>query len=203
MTDHHHQAGTQLPRALAVVNPNRLDDTSGQGALCAAAMSFMTVVGTMRHLREAGYFKAKAPPLDLLSLLDLVGMATVCDIVPLTAVNRAFVKQGLKILKQRQNVGLRRLADQARLNTPPTAHSFGYLLGPRINAGGRIGQAALGAKLLSTSDDAIATSIALQLDDLNTQRRDIEAKVQEAAMVQAEETLASAPQTKVLVVCLC
>ena len=196
----HHQAGTQLPRALAVVNPNRLDDMSGQGALCAAAMVFMTCVGTMRHLRETGHFEASQPPIDLLTLLDLVGMATICDIVPLTPLNRAFVKQGLKILKKRQNVGLRHLADQARLNTPPTAHSFGYLLGPRINAGGRIGKASLGAKLLSTHDDAIATSIALQLDDLNTQRRDIEAEVQAVAILQAEALLESAPDTKVLIV---
>ena len=196
----HHQAGTSLPRALAVVNPNRLDDVSGQGALCAAAMVFVTCVGTMRHLREAGYFADKAPPIDLLTLLDLVGMATICDIVPLTPLNRAFVKQGLKILKTRQNVGLRHLADSARLKTAPTAYSFGFLLGPRINAGGRIGNASLGAKLLSTNDDAIATSIALQLDDLNTERRDIEANVQAMAMVQAEETLLAAPDTKVLVV---
>ena len=196
----HHQAGTQLPRALAVVNPNRLDDISGQGALCAAAMVFMTCVGTMRHLREAGHFETSQPPIDLLTLLDLVGMATICDIVPLTPLNRAFVKQGLKILKKRQNVGLRHLADQARLNTPPTAHSFGYLLGPRINAGGRIGKASLGAKLLSTHDDAIATSIALQLDDLNKQRRDIEAEVQGVATLQAESLLQSHPDTKVLVV---
>ena len=195
----HHQAGTDLPRALAVVNPNRLDDHSGQGALCAAAMSFMTCVGTMRYLREQGYFDTNPKPFDLLSLLDLVGMATVCDIVPLTPVNRAFVKQGLKVLKQRQNIGLKRLSDQARLNTPPTAHSFGFLLGPRINAGGRIGNASLGAKLLSTNDDAIATSLALQLDDLNTQRREIEAKVQAAAFLQAEEIIGKAPDSPVLV----
>ena len=140
----HHQAGTELPLARAVVNPNRLDDESGQGALCAAAMVFMTCVGTMRTLREKGHFNAANPPIDLLTLLDLVGMATICDIVPLTTVNRAFVKQGLKILKQRQNVGLRYLADQARLNTPPTAYSFGFLLGPRINAGGRIGKCQFG-----------------------------------------------------------
>ena len=195
----HHQAGADLPRALAVVNPNRLDDTSGQGALCAAAMSFMTCIGTMRYLREQGHFDQMAPPIDLLSLLDLVGMATVCDIVPLTILNRAFVKQGLKIMKQRRNIGLRHLADQARLNTPPTAYSFGFLLGPRINAGGRIGNASLGAKLLSTSDDAIATSLAIQLDDLNKQRREIEAHVQAAALIQAEDALAQAPDTKVLV----
>ena len=196
----HHQAGASLPRALAVVNPNRLDDESGQGALCAASMVFMTCVGTMRTLREQGYFDSTQPPIDLLTLLDLVGMATICDIVPLTALNRAFVKQGLKILKKRQNVGLRHLADQARLNTPPTAHSFGFLLGPRINAGGRIGNASLGAKLLSTHDDAIAMSISLQLDDLNKQRKTIEADIQSAAMRQAEEIVAAAPDTKVLIV---
>ena len=194
----HHQAGPQLPNALAVVNPNRLDDTSGQGALCAAGVVFITCVGAMRALREAGHITA--PPLDLLTLLDLVGMATICDIVPLTPLNRAFVKQGLKILKKRQNVGLKHLADQARLNTPPTAHSFGYLLGPRINAGGRIGNASLGAKLLATEDDAIATSLALQLDDLNQQRRDIESGIQAEAQIKAEEHLEKQPDCKVLIV---
>ncbi len=196
----HHQAGTELPRALAVVNPNRLDDDSGQGALCAAAVVFMTCVGTMRHLRAQGYFEDRQPPIDLLTLLDLVGMATICDIVPLTPVNRAFVKQGIKILKKRQNVGLRHLADQARLNTPPSAHTFGFLLGPRINAGGRIGNASLGAKLLATHDDAIATSIALQLDDLNKQRREVEAEIQASASLQAEAIIEASPDTKVLVV---
>lgn len=196
----HHQAGTELPKAKAVVNPNRLDDESGQGALCAAGMVFMTCVGTMRALREKGHFDATKPPIDLLSLLDLVGMATICDIVPLTTLNRAFVKQGLKVLKQRQNVGLRYLADQARLNTPPTAYSFGFLLGPRINAGGRIGNASLGAKLLATHDEAIAMSLALQLDDLNTQRRDIESDVQAKAIHQAEDILQQNPDTKVLII---
>ena len=196
----HHQAGTELPRAKAVVNPNRLDDDSGQGALCAAAMVFMSCVGTMRHLREAGHITNETAPINLLNLLDMVGMATICDIVPLTPLNRAFVKQGLKILKQRQNVGLRCLADKARLNTPPTAHSFGFLLGPRINAGGRIGNASLGAKLLTTEDEAIATSLAIKLDELNQQRRDIEAEVQAAAIYQAEVLLENAPDTKVLIV---
>ena len=196
----HHQAGTELPLARAVVNPNRLDDESGQGALCAAAMVFMTCVGTMRTLREKGHFNAANPPIDLLTLLDLVGMATICDIVPLTTVNRAFVKQGLKILKQRQNVGLRYLADQARLNTPPTAYSFGFLLGPRINAGGRIGNASLGAKLLATHDEAIAMSLALQLNDLNTQRRTIESDVQARAILQAEDILINQPNNQILIV---
>ena len=194
----HHQASATLPRALAVVNPNRLDDTSGQGALCAAAMAFMTCVGTLRHLRENG--QITTPPIDLLSLLDLVGMATICDVVPLTPVNRAFVKQGLKVLKQRQNVGLKHLADQARMNTEPTAYSFGFQLGPRINAGGRIGNAALGAKLLATKDSAIATSLALQLDDLNKQRKDVEAGILNLAIDQATTLLSDKPDTSVLIV---
>ena len=196
----HHQAGPDLPKARAVVNPNRLDDESGQGALCAAGVVFVTCVGTMRYLRENGQVTQGSAPIDLLTLLDLVAMATVCDIVPLTNLNRAFVKQGIKILKKRQNVGLRHLADQARLTTPPTSHSFGYLLGPRINAGGRIGNATLGSKLLSTHDDAIATSIALQLDDLNKQRRDIEAQVLASAILQADEVISQNPDTKVLIV---
>ena len=114
---------------------------------------------------KEGHFNAANPPIDLLSLLDLVGMATICDIVPFNHSQSCLCKtRSLKILKQRQNVGLRYLADQARLNTPPTAYSFGFALGPRINAGGRIGNASLGAKLLATHDEAIAMSLALQLE---------------------------------------
>ncbi|MGC6517896.1 MAG: single-stranded-DNA-specific exonuclease RecJ [Candidatus Puniceispirillaceae bacterium] len=196
----HHQAGTELPKAVAVVNPNRLDDTSGYGALCAAGVVFMTCVGTMRYLRDKGHVEAHKQPIDLLMLLDLVAMATICDIVPLTMLNRAFVKQGLKILKKRQNVGLRHLCDQSRLTVPPSAHTFGYLLGPRINAGGRVGHAPLGAKLLATHDDAIATSIALQLDDLNNQRKELEQKVQMAAMEKAEDIVSANPEEAVLVI---
>ena len=195
----HHQAAAELPQALAVVNPNRLDDTSGQGALCAASMVFMTCVGTLRLLRQKNAFPDDKAPIDLLSLLDLVAMATICDIVPLTSVNRAFVKQGLKIFKQRQNVGLRQLSDQARLNKPPTAQTFGFVIGPRINAGGRIGNAALGAQLLSTNDEGVAAAIAIQLDDLNKQRRDIEADIKRVAVDAAETKLATNPDLPVLI----
>ena len=194
----HHKAGTDLPVALAVVNPNRLDDESGQGALCAAAMAFMTCVGTMRHLRQKQHFEK--PPIDLLSLLDLVAMATICDIVPLTITNRAFVKQGLKIFKQRQNTGLRLLSDLSGVNRPPTAQTFGFVLGPRINAGGRIGNASLGAELLTTADEATAVGIAAQLDELNKQRKAIEADVQNLAIEEAEQLLQTAPETKVIIV---
>ena len=194
----HHKAGTDLPNALAVVNPNRLDDKSGQGDLCAAAMAFMTCVGTMRHLRQKNHFEK--PPIDLLSLLDLVAMATICDIVPLTIVNRAFVKQGLKIFKQRQNTGLRLLSDLSGVNRPPSAKTFGFVLGPRINAGGRIGNASLGAELLTTSDEAVAMGIAAQLDELNKQRKSIEADVQRLAVDEAEKLIEQNPDTKVIAV---
>ena len=175
----HHKAGTTLPRAKAVVNPNRLDDTSGQGALCAAGMVFMCCVGTMRHLRE--HHAMTTPPIDLLSLLDLVGFATICDIVPLTLTNRAFVKQGLAILKERKNTGLRVLADISGVNKPPTAQTFGFVLGPRINAGGRLGQSSIGAELLSTHNEARAIQLASELQELNKERRQIEADVQQLA----------------------
>ena len=194
----HHQAGTNLPDALAVVNPNRLDDESGQGALCAAAMAFITCVGTMRLLRQEEVFKT--PPIDLLSLLDLVAMATICDIVPLTIVNRAFVKQGIKIFKQRQNTGLRLLSDLSGVNRPPTAQTFGFVLGPRINAAGRIGNASLGAELLTTSDESLAVGIASQLEELNKQRKAIEAEVQRLATDEADTLLEQNPEMKVIIV---
>ena len=194
----HHKAGTDLPDALAVVNPNRLDDESGQGALCAAAMAFMTCVGTMRQLRQRGFFET--PPIDLLSLLDLVAMATICDIVPLSIVNRAFVKQGLKVFKQRQNTGMRLLADLSGVNRPPTAQTFGFVLGPRINAGGRIGNASLGAELLTTADEATAIGIAAKLDELNKHRKTIESDVQKLATAEAEQLLQDNPDTRVIIV---
>lgn len=178
----HHLGGETLPPALAVVNPNRQDESGDLGHLCAAAVVFLMLVEAGRQMRESG-----AKPPDLMCLLDLVALATVADVAPLTGVNRAFVRQGLKVMGQRQRLGLRALSDSARLDTAPQAYHLGYVLGPRINAGGRIGSADLGARLLATTDPNEAAAIAARLEDLNTERRDIEAAVRVAALEQAEE----------------
>jgi len=178
----HHLGGETLPDALAVVNPNRQDEDGALAHLCAAAVVFLMLVEAGRQLREAG---AKGP--DLMAMLDLVGLATVADVAPLIGVNRAFVRQGLKVMARRARPGLAALADVARMDTAPTAYHLGYLLGPRINAGGRIGQADLGARLLATDDQHEAAALAERLDQLNTDRREVEAAVRASAMAQAEE----------------
>ena len=177
----HHLGGATLPPALAVVNPNRMDETGELAHLCAATVVFLCLVEANRQRRAAGH----ATP-DLMAMLDLVALATVADVAPLVGVNRALVRQGLLVLRNRSRVGLRALADAARMDGPPTAYHLGYLLGPRINAGGRIGASDLGARLLSTTSEAEAVAMAERLDDLNAERRAIEAQVTQAAMAQAE-----------------
>ena len=177
----HHLGAETLPPAHSVVNPNRQDEDGALAHLCAAAVVFLMLVEAGRHLREAG---TKGP--DLMALLDLVGLATVADVAPLTGVNRAFVRQGLTVMARRNRPGLVALADVAGLDTAPTPYHLGYLLGPRINAGGRIGQADLGARLLATSDPHEAAALAERLNTLNAERRDIEASVRAAALAQAE-----------------
>lgn len=177
----HHLGGETLPPALAVVNPNRQDEESGLGHLCAASVVFLMLVEVNRRLRAEGM---QGP--DLMAMLDLVALATVADVAPLLGVNRAFVRQGLRVMARRERVGLRALADVARMDQAPTPYALGFLLGPRVNAGGRIGQADLGARLLATDDPAEAAALAERLDMLNTERRDIEAAVRAAAMAQAE-----------------
>jgi single-stranded-DNA-specific exonuclease len=190
----HHVAEPALPRAVAVVNPNRLDDTSGQGALAAVGVSFLFAIATNRVLRESGWYaeQGRAEP-DLMALLDLVALGTVCDVVPLVGLNRAFVSQGLKVMGRRRNPGLVALADVARVDSKLSEYHAGFLLGPRVNAGGRVGEAPLGAQLLMTQDSAEAVAIARQLDAWNTERRDIEAHVLEEAMAQAEVSGSSDP----------
>ncbi len=166
----HHQSGEDLPAAEAVINPNRLDDLSGQGRLAAAGVTFLLLVATVRVLRTAGWYGDGRPEPDLLAWLDLVALATVCDVVPLQGLNRAFVAQGLRVMRHRRNAGLRALADVAGLAGEPTPYHLGFVLGPRINAGGRIGDAGLGARLLSTADEAEAARIAGTLDRLNSGR---------------------------------
>ena len=178
--DHHIGAAT-LPSALAVVNPNRQDEDGSLGHLCAASVVFLMLVEANRLLREAG----RTGP-DLLALLDLTALATVADVAPLTGVNRALVRQGLKVMARREHAGLVALADVARLDRAPTAYHLGFLIGPRVNAGGRIGAADLGARCLATDDPAEAAALAARLDRLNTERREIEARVREEALAQAE-----------------
>jgi single-stranded-DNA-specific exonuclease len=184
----HHLAAETLPQALAIVNPNRQDEDGSLAHLCAAAVVFLLLVEANRRMKGQG-----ALP-DLMSLLDLVALATVADVAPLIGVNRAFVRQGLKVMARRERIGLRALADTARLDQAPTPYALGFVLGPRINAGGRIGQADLGAKLLSTSSASEAQALAQRLEALNAERREIEAQVREAALAQvaARETTALA-----------
>lgn len=176
----HHLGAETLPPALAVVNPNRQDEDGTLGHLCAASVVFLLLVEANRRLRAAG---VQGP--DLMGLLDLVALATVADVAPLIGVNRALVRQGLTVMARRERPGLVALADVARMDRAPNCHALGFLLGPRVNAGGRIGRADLGARLLATDDPAEAASIAARLDELNTERRDIELRVREAALAQA------------------
>jgi single-stranded-DNA-specific exonuclease len=177
----HHLGAETLPDALAVVNPNRQDEDGALAHLCAAGVVFLMLVEAGRQLREAG---RKGP--DLMGLLDLVALATVADVAPLTGVNRAFVRQGLRIMARRERPGLTALGDVARMETAPTAYHLGFLLGPRINAGGRIGQADLGARLLASDDPHETAALAERLDALNTERREVEASVRAQALEQAE-----------------
>lgn len=184
----HHLGAETLPDAIAVVNPNRQDEADAPGYLCAAGVVFLVLVELGRLLREAG----RSGP-DLISMLDLVALGTVADVAPLVDANRALVRQGLKIMARRARPGMVALADVAGLNESPRAYHLGYLLGPRVNAGGRIGKADLGARLLSTTDPNEAQSIAEKLNELNAERREIEARVQELAIDQAEDRGLDAP----------
>ena len=188
----HHVAEPTLPPAFAIVNPNRLDESSPHGVLAAVGVAFLLVVGVNRALRLAGWYAERAAP-DLLQWLDLVALGTICDVVPLTGVNRALVAQGLKLLQRRGNPGLAALADAAGLGERLDCYHAGFVLGPRVNAGGRVGEADLGARLLA-SDDAVETrAIARQLDALNAERREIEARVLGQAIDQVESGDAAAP----------
>src|SRR5437773_10628422 len=189
----HHVTEPLLPRALALINPNRLDEDSPHGNLAAVGVAFLLVVALNRALREAGWYSYRAAP-DLLQWLDLVALGTVCDVVPLTGVNRALVAQGLKVARQGANPGLRALAQVAAANGPIDAYQLGFVLGPRVNAGGRVGAADLGARLLSTDDPVLAAELATRLDGYNRERREIEARTLEAAIAQVE----TAPQSPAL-----
>jgi single-stranded-DNA-specific exonuclease len=183
----HHQCASLLPAAFAMINPNRLDesaDGAAHGHLAAVGMAFLLGVALLRELRGRGFFDALAEP-KILDLLDLVALGTVADVARLKTLNRAFVSQGLKVMAARQNVGLAALAEAARLVKPPSCRDLGFALGPRINAGGRVGQADLGVRLLTCADPEEARALAAELDRLNGERRAIEMLVCEQAEEQA------------------
>ncbi len=182
--DHHKSEGAPPP-VLATVNPNRLDDTSGLGTLCAAGVAFLTAIATVRSLRRLGFFAARAEP-DLIGLLDLVALATVCDVMPLTGVNRAFVCQGLKVMGRRARPGIAALLDVTQARDKLNAATCGFALGPRINAGGRISEADLGLRLLLCEDRVEALALAEKLEAVNRQRQDVEASIMDAALHAAE-----------------
>lgn len=195
----HHQADEQLPDVHAVVNPNRQDDLSGLGQLCAAGVTFMVLVAVSRELRRRDYYSTARPAPDLLGLLDLVALATVCDVVPLTGLNRAYVVKGLQVMRGRTNIGLTALFDAAGLAQAPTPYHLGFVLGPRINAGGRIGDAALGGRLLSLEDEVEAARIAQLLDRLNKERKAIETEMLAQAMAEADALIDADPALPILV----
>ncbi|HEX4847214.1 MAG TPA: single-stranded-DNA-specific exonuclease RecJ, partial [Novosphingobium sp.] len=184
----HHKCSAELPPAVALVNPNRLDENdtaAAHGHLAAVGVAFLLAVATVRVLRARGHFTGRAEP-DLFALLDLVALGTVADVAALHGLNRAFVAQGLKVMARRDGVGMAALIDASRLSRAPTCSDLGFALGPRINAGGRVGESTLGVRLLTTEDPDEARAIAQQLSALNEERRAIEAAVQEAAEAQLE-----------------
>ena len=191
----HHLSDAELPQATALVNPNRPDDLSGLGHLCAAGVTFMVLVATSRLLRQRG--DSGLP--DLMAMIDLVALATVCDVVPLKGLNRAFVARGLEVARRGSNRGIAALGLAARVSGPLTPYHLGFLIGPRINAGGRIGDAALGSRLLSLDDDSQAMMIAAQLNELNSERQRIELSAVEEAVQAAEAEIGGGEGPPVLV----
>jgi single-stranded-DNA-specific exonuclease len=186
----HHKAEGMPPAILATVNPNRLDDGSGLTHLCAAGVAFLTAIATVRALRRLGFFAARPEP-DLMGLLDLVALATVCDVMPLTGINRAFVCQGLKVMGRRSRAGVAALLDVSQAREKLNASTCGFALGPRINAGGRISEADLGLRLLLCEDRIEALALAEKLEAVNRMRQDVEAGIMEAAMFAAETQIAA------------
>ncbi len=184
----HHEAEARLPKVIAVVNPKRLDETGRLPYLAAVGVAFLTVVAINRALRRCGFYQSRSEP-DLLAFLDLVALGTVCDVVPLLGLNRAFVRQGLKVMAKRQNLGLKTLIDLSSIDQAPTAFHLGFVLGPRINAGGRVGEAATAHRLLCAHDPVLAQKLADNLNKFNAERKDIEAYV----LLQAMEMLEGHP----------
>jgi single-stranded-DNA-specific exonuclease len=184
----HHKSQEILPKANALINPNRFDESGDYYYLCAAGLLFIFLVGLNKFLRDKNYFKdSNLNELDLLNYLDLVMMGTVCDVVPLIDLNRAFVSQGLKVAAKRKNLGLKTLVDHSRIRKKISTYEVGYILGPKINAGGRIGKSELGYNLLTTNDAETAYLISSELDSLNLKRKDLEKKILDEAINIAEK----------------
>jgi single-stranded-DNA-specific exonuclease len=196
----HHLPGDSLPEALAVINPNRQDDISGLGYLCAAGVTMILVAAANRLLRAKGHYGDTRPEPNMLQWLEFVALATVCDVVPLKGLNRAYVTQGLKIMARRQNLGLAALADAARIKRKPDPYALGFALGPRLNAAGRVGNARIGLDLLAATDRGKANALAEQLERLNRERQAIELDVVAEAMAQAEASLGARHHPPVIVV---
>lgn len=195
--DHHLMRGAPPPAA-ALVNPNRPDDSSGQGHLAAAGVTFVLLAALNREARRRGLFDGRSPP-EVMQWLDLAAMGAFCDVTQLTGFNRALASQGLKVMSGWRNVGLKALLDVAKSQGPATSFHAGFILGPRINAGGRIGRADLGARLLSTEDPEEATALAQELDALNAARKDVEKAVIEEAILQIERDSNQDPDAPVIV----
>ena len=195
----HHQAEAELPRAHAVINPNRQDDISGQGHLCAAGVVFLLLAATNKVLRERGHYTTSLEP-NMLQWLDLVALATVADVVPLKGLNRAYVTQGLKVMGRRDNLGIACLSDVGGLKRRPDTYALGFVLGPRLNAAGRVGHADEALALLTTMDKGEASTLAHQLNDLNRHRQAIELRVVDEAVAQAEASMGKERKPAVLIV---
>ena len=195
----HHQAGEHLPGAWAVINPNRLDDTSGLGHLCAAGVAMMLVATTNKVLRERGYYAGERLEPNMLQWLELVALATICDVVPLKGLNRAYVTQGLKVMSRRENIGLAALADVAGMKRKPDVYALGFILGPRLNAAGRVGHASEALSLLLEKDRGRAMQLASALDELNRKRQVIEMRVVDEAVAQADAALGQDRRPSVII----
>ena len=187
----HHQSEINLPNAHSIINPNRLDDTSKLNYLCAAGVCFMFLVSINRKLREINWFKEKKiDEPDLIDFLDLVSLGTICDVVPLTGLNRAIVKQGLKVLKLKKNPGIKMLMNLCRIESKPTTYHLGYVLGPRINAGGRVGKCSHGANLLLETNASEIFKIASELEQFNNERKILEKELLNYALISAQDKVA-------------
>ena len=196
----HHQAGVDLPQAYAVINPNRQDDMSGQGHLCAAGVVMILIAAVNKQLRTLGHYNEQRPEPNMLQWLELVALATVCDVVPLKGLNRAYVTQGLRIMSRRENQGISALADVGGLKRRPDVYALGFILGPRINAAGRVGHAEEALALLTTNDKGEAYALARSLDDLNRKRQVIELRVVDEAIAQAEAAMGKDKRPSIVVV---
>ncbi|MDE2447047.1 MAG: single-stranded-DNA-specific exonuclease RecJ [Alphaproteobacteria bacterium] len=196
----HHQASAELPHAYAVINPNRQDDTSGQGHLCAAGVVMILIAAVNKALRNLGHYSEVRPEPNMMQWLELVALATVCDVVPLKGLNRAYVTQGLRIMARRENPGISALADVGGLKRRPDVYALGFILGPRINAAGRVGHAEEALALLTTNDKGEAYALARSLDELNRKRQVIELRVVDEAIMQAEAAMGKDKRPSIVVV---